>query len=197
MGALEMAGDSYSLDEVSSLLGVPVADLVRKIEEGAFPGRFLTSSWEMRIPVRDVRRAVEQMRAASGPRALVRTSRPDTDDASSALVDPQALRATLDAWWDERESRLVHEIQQVLRQDDERWALVESVLSEVRDRLDRLDAAERTAAPLEVSIEAWSSAIDDATGAPVQSIFAELRDLEQMLGIEDGRAPAALPADDD
>lgn len=181
-----MAGDSYSLDEVSALLGVPVPDLVRRIEEGAFPGRFLTADWEMRIPVQDVRRAVDAMRRSSprrsgseaGPgRALV----PRPGDGG-ALVDSSELRATLEAWWDDREARLLGEIRRVLDREDERWTMVEAVLSEVRDRMGRLEAAgaERGGA---LAADGWASAFDELPETSADAVLAELRDLEQMLGL--------------
>lgn len=184
MGEIGVAGDSYSLDEVSALLAVPVSELVRRIEEGAFPGRFLTADWEMRIPVRDVRKAVESMRRRGGSDRSMVVSRPE-GEPSSAMVDPSSLRATLEAWWDERESRLVAELQEVLRREDERWSAIESVLVEVRDRLSRLEEGARASTAWSEVGEGWASEVEEAQG-PMESVFAELRDLERLLGLGDG-----------
>lgn len=178
-----MAGESYSLDEVSALLGVPVPDLVRRIEEGAFPGRFLTSDWEMRIPVRDVQRAVEQMRRSGTTRAMV----PSEPAVGQALMDPGSLREALDAWWEEREARLLVEIRELRNRDDQRWEAVEELLVEVRDRLTQLES-EAPAGAWAVDAEGWLSGIGESgdASASTDSIFAELRDLERLLGLGDG-----------
>jgi len=180
-----MAGDSYSLEEVSALLAVPVSDLVRRIEEGAFPGRFLTADWEMRIPVQDVRRAVEAMRRAA-PRALARAP----EGSAGGELDASGFRATLEAWWEERESRLVSELRAIYRREDERWEAVEALLSEVRDRLQRLESGAR---PSEVwhTDGGWASEIEGSAEGAVESVFAELRDLEELLGLPVDDEPGA------
>ena len=193
-----MAGDSYSLEEVSALLGVPVPDLVRRIEDGAFPGRFLTADWEMHIPVQDVRRAVDAMRRsrpgrASGGSAATHALVPRSQDGG-ALVDATQLRAALEAWWDDRESQLLSEIRRVLDREDERWTLVEEVLTDVRDRLARLETSglDRSWA---VAAEGWASAFDEVPETSADEVFADLRDLERLLGLAgdtdpDGGGPA-------
>jgi hypothetical protein len=183
-----MAGDSYSLDEVSALLGVPVPDLVRRIEDGAFPGRFLTADWEMRIPVQDVRRAVDAMRR-SRPSARAESGRPERalvarGGEGGALVDVAELRSTLEAWWDDREARLIGEIRQVLDREDERWTMVEAVLTEVRDRLARIEASGLDRADA-LATEGWASAFDELPATSAESVLAELRELEQVLGLSD------------
>ncbi|MCK6546509.1 helix-turn-helix domain-containing protein [Myxococcota bacterium] len=63
-----MAGDSYSLREASDLLGVSPRVLQRRIQEGAFPGRFLApgrQGLETRLPTEEVDRAVEDLRRRS------------------------------------------------------------------------------------------------------------------------------------
>jgi hypothetical protein len=187
-----MAGDSYSLDEVSRLLGVPVPELIQRIEDGAFPGRFLTSTWEMRIPVQDVRRAVETMRAASSGRSLARVNE---EGPGAALIDPRDMKEVLDSWWSEREGRLLEEVRQLLSEDDERWRMVEAVLSEVRDRLERLErrSSSTTSEALALEADGWVSEIDGGPGGPVDTVLSELRDLERLLGIG-GPAATALPA---
>ena len=67
-----MAEDSYSLREVAELLGISKRTLQRRIQEGAFPGRYLAPGPEglqMRIPAADVERA----RAESGDGHPTRT----------------------------------------------------------------------------------------------------------------------------
>lgn len=62
-----MRGESYTLREVSELLGVSKRTLQRRIREGAFPGRFLAPGrhgLETRIPAEDVRRALEDLSRA-------------------------------------------------------------------------------------------------------------------------------------
>ena len=95
-----MAGDSYALEEVSALLGVPVSDLIRRIEEGAFPGRFLTADWEMRIPVQDVRRAVDAMRRGRGTSRV--SDRPQAVERALAAYGRAAGQAfqITDDWLD-------------------------------------------------------------------------------------------------
>jgi excisionase family DNA binding protein len=62
-----MAGvvDSYSLREVAELLGVSKRTLQRRIQEGAFPGRFLAAGrhgLETRIPAEDLEHALDELR---------------------------------------------------------------------------------------------------------------------------------------
>jgi excisionase family DNA binding protein len=60
--------DSYSLREVAELLGVSKRTLQRRIQEGAFPGRFLAAGrhgLETRIPAEDLERALEELRRRS------------------------------------------------------------------------------------------------------------------------------------
>jgi excisionase family DNA binding protein len=60
-----MASDNYSLREVAELLGVSKRTLQRRIQEGAFPGRFLAPGrhgLETRIPSEDVQRALDDLR---------------------------------------------------------------------------------------------------------------------------------------
>jgi len=181
-----MAGESYSLDEVSALLGVPVADLVRQIEDGAFPGRFLTKDWEMRIPAQDVRRAVDAIRRRPG-RAMVpsgATLATNVGSEAGALLDPRAFRDALDDWWSEREGRLLGEIRDLQEREDRRWESVEAVLIEVRDRLDRLHASGPS---WTAEVAEWASGVEATPSSP-EEIFEELRDLERLLGLEDGRS---------
>lgn len=65
-----MAEDSYSLREVAELLGVNKRALQRRIQEGAFPGRYLApgiGGLEMRIPRADVERARRQLAREANP----------------------------------------------------------------------------------------------------------------------------------
>ncbi len=171
--------DSYSLDEVSSLLGVPVSDLIRRIEDGAFPGRFLTSDWEMRIPVQDVRKAVDTIRRSSPPRSMVPAP------ATAAVVptgDGRELGSQLDAWWDTREAQLVEVLQGLVQREEARWQMVEDLLVEIRERLGRIEAT--SLAPLD-----WDGPKDlpqPSTPSSVREIFDELRDLERLLGLPEG-----------
>lgn len=187
-----MAGDSYSLEEVSALLGVPVPDLIRRIEEGAFPGRFLTADWEMRIPVHDVRRAVDAMRRAhpgrsGGTRSSEQALVP-RGEGGGPPVDVGQLRVALEAWWEDRESQLLGEIRRVLDREDERWTLVEEVLTDVRDRLARLESSGGDRS-WSVAAEGWASAFDALPDTSADAVFAELRDLEQLLGVAEGGEP--------
>ncbi|NJK89326.1 MAG: helix-turn-helix domain-containing protein [Myxococcales bacterium] len=177
-----MAGDSYSLDEVAALLGLPVAHVVRRIEEGAFPGRFLTSDWEMRIPVQDVRRAVEQIRRRPN---LKKDTNPTARPGWYPLEGGGSLQDTLDRWWDARESKIVQAMEAIVRAEDERWQLAESLLMDIRERLARLEERSSTSlAPWPLPLEAWQS------GPPVadelSDVLDELRDLEAMLGLAEG-----------
>lgn len=60
-----MAAESYTLREAAELLGMSKRTLQRRIQEGAFPGRFLASGrngLETRIPSEDVKNALEELR---------------------------------------------------------------------------------------------------------------------------------------
>lgn len=57
--------ESYTLREVAELLGISKRTLQRRIQEGAFPGRFLAPGrhgLETRIPAEDVRRMLDELR---------------------------------------------------------------------------------------------------------------------------------------
>lgn len=60
-----MGQESYTLREVAEILGVSRRTLQRRIQEGAFPGRYLSfgpDGPEMRIPARDLERALDEVR---------------------------------------------------------------------------------------------------------------------------------------
>jgi excisionase family DNA binding protein len=114
-----MADDSYTLREVAELLGVSKRTLQRRIQEGAFPKRFLSPGrhgLETRIPAEDVRRVLEDLRRhgreqpattamSVRPRPSERTMVPDlpldsrvaaydadsVDHISSSPLEPSAL----------------------------------------------------------------------------------------------------------
>jgi excisionase family DNA binding protein len=70
-----MADDSYTLREVAELLGVSKRTLQRRMQEGAFPNRFLSPGrhgLETRIPADDVRLVLEDLRrhGREQPRAM-------------------------------------------------------------------------------------------------------------------------------
>jgi excisionase family DNA binding protein len=84
-----MASDSYTLREVAELLGVSKRTLQRRIQEGAFPGRFLAPGrhgLETRIPTEDVQRAFEELRRRGA--AAWRAGQ----DESSGRGGPGAMR---------------------------------------------------------------------------------------------------------
>ncbi len=65
-----MANESYNLREVAELLGVNKRTLQRRIQEGAFPGRYLApgvAGLEMRIPSADVDRARRELAREAAP----------------------------------------------------------------------------------------------------------------------------------
>lgn len=67
-----MADDSYTLAEVAELLGMSKRTLQRRIQEGAFPGRYLApgvAGLEMRIPAADVVRAQRELVREAMPEA--------------------------------------------------------------------------------------------------------------------------------
>lgn len=69
-----MPGESYTLREVSELLGVSKRTLQRRIQEGAFPGRFLAPGrhgLETRIPAGEVQRVLEDIRRAGSASAFI------------------------------------------------------------------------------------------------------------------------------
>ena len=101
-----MADDSYTLREVAELLGVSKRSLQRRIQEGAFPNRFLRPGrhgLETRIPAEDVRRVMEEIRRhgreqprstamSVRPRPAERTLYPDLPlDNAVASYEPDAI----------------------------------------------------------------------------------------------------------
>jgi excisionase family DNA binding protein len=100
-----MADDSYTLREVAELLGVSKRSLQRRIQEGAFPNRFLRPGrhgLETRIPAEDVRRVMEEIRRhgreqprstamSVRPRPAERALYPDPLDNAVASYEPDAI----------------------------------------------------------------------------------------------------------
>lgn len=73
-----MAEESYTLPEVADLLGMSRRTLQRRIQEGAFPGRYLApgvGGLEMRIPAADVVRAQRELAREATPE-MTRTIAP-------------------------------------------------------------------------------------------------------------------------
>lgn len=91
-----MADDSYTLREVAELLGLSKRTLQRRIQEGAFPNRFLSPGrhgLETRIPADDVRRVQEDLRrhGREQPRTTAISVRPRP--AEPALYGDESLVA--------------------------------------------------------------------------------------------------------
>ena len=65
-----MVGESYTLREVAELLGVSKRTLQRRIQEGAFAGRFLAPGrhgLETRVPASEVQRVLDDLRQGGAP----------------------------------------------------------------------------------------------------------------------------------
>jgi hypothetical protein len=87
-----MAADSYTLPEVAEILGVSQRTLQRRIQEGAFPGRFIVLGRhgpETRLPADEVERALQdsQRRRSSWDRES------DDDHGSDRNLDRGVDRA--------------------------------------------------------------------------------------------------------
>src|SRR5687768_9051991 len=79
--------DSYSLREVGELLGLSRRALQRRIDEGAFPGRFLASGrngLETRFPAPEVEREVELQKRRGWRRESVISDEPNTPTITPA-----------------------------------------------------------------------------------------------------------------
>lgn len=88
-----MTVESYSLEEASELLGMSPRLLQRKLQEGAFPGRFMVGGRagpEARLPAADVDRAVAELR-----RRGQLGWRPSEAPASSARPERGITRSTI------------------------------------------------------------------------------------------------------
>ncbi len=91
-----MADDSYTLREVAELLGVSKRTLQRRIQEGAFPNRFLSPGrhgLETRIAADDVRRLLDDLRrhGREQPRTTAMSVRPQPLDSLVPSYEPAPL----------------------------------------------------------------------------------------------------------
>jgi len=154
-----MADESYSLSEVADSLGISKEDVVRRVHHGEFPGRFLTSELEMRVPARDVRRALEKM-PSSRPRG----------GSSEALVSSAGMN--LEAWSREREL-----LEGVIL---DREARLEALVSDGFEALHRkLDELSRRMDALE-----WDGGLEPSSGRELDELLDEVRALERMAGLD-------------
>jgi len=156
-----MADESYSLAEVADSLGISKAEVVRRVHHGEFPGRFLTGDLEMRVPARDVRRALEKLPSAR--------PRPRTGDA---LVPPSG-GMDVEAWGRERE--LLEGV--LLEQEARLERLISDGFESVHRKLEglerRLDAIE------------WDGGFEDpGSRQELDDLLAEVKALERMAGLD-------------
>ncbi|MCC7380420.1 MAG: helix-turn-helix domain-containing protein [Deltaproteobacteria bacterium] len=134
-----MRGESYTLREVSELLGVSKRTLQRRIREGAFPGRFLAPGrhgLETRIPAEDVRRALEDLsRAHEVPPAAEPELRMSTLMPARELQESRAPGMGMATALTQRDLETVRDaVLAIVREDRERLIGVLREAFEVKDR---------------------------------------------------------------
>lgn len=84
-----MSEDSYTLAEVAELLGMSKRTLQRRIQEGAFPGRYLApgvAGLEMRIPAADVIRAQRELARERSPEVTRTIAPAPIEDRSDSFL---------------------------------------------------------------------------------------------------------------
>lgn len=84
-----MAEESYTLAEVAELLGMSKRTLQRRIQEGAFPGRYLApgvAGLEMRIPAADVVRAQRELAREANAQATRTLAPAPIDERQDSLL---------------------------------------------------------------------------------------------------------------
>jgi hypothetical protein len=186
-----MTQESYSLREIAELLGVSRRTLQRRLQEGAFPGRFLAlgkDGLEIRVPGSDVQHllgsepgsesdwAVPSPRRpndslvpfAAGPAAPI--SQPPVYTSALTSNDLESLRdAMLAIVREERESFMVA-VRDALEARDQEIAQLRAEVAQTRGSVDRmsraLESVERTvgAAWKASTTEPWSWA--ETIGGP-------------------------------
>lgn len=189
-----MRGDSYTLREVSELLGVSKRTLQRRIREGAFPGRFLAPGrhgLETRIPAEDVERALDEIRRGGRPPALeagltemrlptVTPARELEEHRRASIVTPSSLThrdletlrdAVLAIVREDRES-LVAVIRETMESREKELSAVRSQLSTILTTVERIRA--RVEAREEKPLITNSPDGDD--------ILRDIEELETLLG---------------
>lgn len=157
--------DSYSLREVAELLGTSLDGVVRRVEQGEFPGRFLTGEFEMRIPVADLRRALETARPASAPASDPRTEW-TSDPGLPSVPPPEALIR----WFEERAQAQERQMAELLDHVLE----IKGELEQLRRSVEELRSP---AEPLELLPGPPDSDLD------VDGLLREVAELESMLGL--------------
>jgi hypothetical protein len=160
--------DSYSLREVAELMGVSVDAVVRQVGRGDFPGRFLTAELEMRIPVGDVRRALEAR----------------VSQTASQMAEPQSPRTARAEMGGELDGlrRVIEDQGRSIRE------LVEQVV-ELRSAVDGLRSAVEEGSSGTPWMESEPvSMLEAGSEVDVEGLLQEVSELEAMLGLADGRA---------
>ena len=185
--------DSCSLKEAADRIGVTETELRKQIEQGAFPGRYLSrgsAGIEMRLPLAEVE-AFARLRGGpaeraltvtsesglrTGPRAIGRRSLSE-DEAASRRVFLEAVEYERAAFFDVVRRAWIE-------RDDEVAALrreVEALRAELRDAVSRVEDAvrsERKAAPEWRSVSAVSAT---SGSVDVEALFREIGELEALF----------------
>jgi hypothetical protein len=165
-----MAHESYTLHEVAELLGRDLPAVVRMVQEGAFPGRFLTAEFEMRVPVGDVRRVIEQ-------RPVVRESQ----ERALVATDADALRVALGTWWEEERQVLASVVGDLVQLRDADVETLRSEVASVREQLARLSEDVRRV--LRVVDEGRSIEAEGFDASELDGLLAEVQALEETIGL--------------
>ena len=184
---------SCSLEEAAERLGLTMAELRRHIDQGAFPGRYLSrgqSGIEMRLPTAEVE-AFERLRGA-------RPLRPLSLDPGQAM-EPVAgsmrahelseevaayQRLFVDMMESER-SALFDAVGRAFGRHDREVASlrdeVEALRDELHEAMTRLEQAIRRSGR---SMSDWSELPKEARGVDVDKLLRELGELEEILGVD-------------
>lgn len=156
-----MAEESYTLPEVADLLGISKRTLQRRIQEGAFPGRYLApgvAGLEMRIPAADVVRAQRELAREATPE-MTRTLAPaPIEDRRDSLLPRPGEVAAISSAPVFREAVEIGSVEQIRR------AVVELVREEREMFLgavrDALIVRDRELNELRSEIESLRSSVD-------------------------------------
>jgi hypothetical protein len=185
-----VARNSYTLRETAELLGVERRVLQRRLQEGAFPYRFLApgeDGLEIHIPAEDVDAVIEQMQSTPRPRALpspapmLAVAPPSSALAPASAPVLQGIKRALVEGREEVRG-LRDEIAQ-LRKAVERLTLSLPQTPPERQTPVKAEAAQPIGAlPLSAGTVRWASSDD------LDQLLSELGDLERLVA--SNRVPA-------
>ena len=197
---INMTADSYSLDEVAKILRITRRSLERRIQEGAFPGRYLAPGLyglEMRIPVADVDRlergaqSLQEDSELPEGRSLVRRRNVELESQSREVIEsdwPEVRGEVISTFSKEREL-VLGKVQELMASQKEEIVGLKSELLEIKAAIGNMTMNfDKFESSWKIQTEHQKAIGDLGTNsdseANIEELMSELADLEAMLAVD-------------